>query len=234
MIIYRVSITTLLIALGVIWLHGLGFFGLMSVRAQNDDAAVVSAQVRLSICGDGIIEGPEDCEGGMIANNSCLSLGYAGGELSCDIACTFDTSSCMPSPPPTVSASISSVTSDQVSVLTPTQRTDSVSDSPEASPTISNVTLLQPFISELSPSVCLPPDLAVFASVSSCRLSMLDLNLVVSVWAEEWKRAQHARVVGEVSLADTTLCDLNQDNQCDIRDFSILMYVVDAAAESDQ
>jgi len=49
-----------------------------------------------SVCGDGVVEGNEQCEAGVPLADSCESLGYVSGALSCDGAtCQYDTSSCV-------------------------------------------------------------------------------------------------------------------------------------------
>ncbi len=49
-----------------------------------------------ALCGDGIIEGVEQCEGSDLNGNTCVSLGYARGNLSCNALCRFDTFQCVP------------------------------------------------------------------------------------------------------------------------------------------
>ena len=49
-----------------------------------------------SVCGDGVVEGNEECEFGVPLADSCQSLGFASGTLSCDSAsCLYDTSACI-------------------------------------------------------------------------------------------------------------------------------------------
>ena len=46
-------------------------------------------------CGNGTIEGNEQCDGGDLGGATCTSLGYSGGgTLACTAACVFDTSGC--------------------------------------------------------------------------------------------------------------------------------------------
>ena len=46
-------------------------------------------------CGDGVINGNEQCDGANLNNFTCEALGNAGGTLLCDpISCTFDTQMC--------------------------------------------------------------------------------------------------------------------------------------------
>lgn len=85
---------------------GLLFIGLFlvftfnpnSVFSQGSSTESIEATIKISVCGNGIIEGGEDCEGSDLGGQTCLDLGYAGGTLVCDIACTFDTSGCVAFP----------------------------------------------------------------------------------------------------------------------------------------
>lgn len=45
-------------------------------------------------CGDGEINGDDQCDGEQLGGKSCKSLGLAGGELSCGQDCKLDTSGC--------------------------------------------------------------------------------------------------------------------------------------------
>jgi hypothetical protein len=46
-------------------------------------------------CGNGSIDGGEDCDGGLPSGATCESLGYDGGSLACDdTTCSFDESGC--------------------------------------------------------------------------------------------------------------------------------------------
>ena len=47
------------------------------------------------LCGDGIMQGAyEQCDGTDFAGQTCQSLGYYGGYLTCSADCTIDTSTC--------------------------------------------------------------------------------------------------------------------------------------------
>ncbi len=48
-------------------------------------------------CGDGGIDGDEECDGAELVGRSCESLGFPGGLLTCTPECTLDTSECLPS-----------------------------------------------------------------------------------------------------------------------------------------
>ncbi len=47
-----------------------------------------------SVCGDGLVEGQEECDGDKFNDLTCESLRFAGGTLLCDTSCRADTSAC--------------------------------------------------------------------------------------------------------------------------------------------
>jgi hypothetical protein len=48
-----------------------------------------------SICGDGVRQGPESCDGIDLGGVTCASLGLVGGDLACNIpTCSFDPTNC--------------------------------------------------------------------------------------------------------------------------------------------
>ena len=46
------------------------------------------------VCGNGAIEGGEDCDGSELGSATCVTEGFTGGVLGCNSDCTFDTSAC--------------------------------------------------------------------------------------------------------------------------------------------
>jgi lysophospholipase L1-like esterase len=49
-----------------------------------------------SLCGDGVVEGSEDCEAGVPLGDTCLSLGFDSGSLACFTStCEYDASGCV-------------------------------------------------------------------------------------------------------------------------------------------
>jgi cysteine-rich repeat protein len=61
--------------------------GLSMVACSDDDSGTV--------CGDGVIEGSEVCDGMNVSGRTCSDEGFLGGELSCNTACDgLDTSGC--------------------------------------------------------------------------------------------------------------------------------------------
>ncbi|WP_106390619.1 hypothetical protein [Enhygromyxa salina] len=48
------------------------------------------------ICGNGLIDDGEQCDGGNLGGFTCMDLGYSGGTLGCDpITCTYDAAACV-------------------------------------------------------------------------------------------------------------------------------------------
>ena len=45
-------------------------------------------------CGDNKRNGSEDCDGADLGGQTCLSLGYDGGALSCNVGCSYNTGGC--------------------------------------------------------------------------------------------------------------------------------------------
>ena len=47
-----------------------------------------------AVCGDGVVEGDEQCEAGVPLADTCQTLGFTGGTLACGSGCNYDTSGC--------------------------------------------------------------------------------------------------------------------------------------------
>lgn len=189
---------------------------LSSVRAN---IKTIDTTVKLSVCGNSIVEGNEDCEGANLNSATCGSLGYGGGVLSCDIACSFDTSECTaPTPTPTAS---------------PTQASASTSNQDEPVILPSPQPLPSPFILDQSqgdrpesflPTI-IPPELTFFDINNSGRIESTTIKEVVTLWVDEWKK-----FINIISINPTVdkeeidvKCDVNRDGECNLLDFSILL-----------
>lgn len=67
--------------------------GLVGCR-QNTTQRKDDPTQRTPMCGDGIIDPGEDCDGSDLAMATCQSLGFDTGSLSCGTECRFATSLC--------------------------------------------------------------------------------------------------------------------------------------------
>ena len=86
--------------------------GVIDKHEVCDDGNVLDNDDCLSTCvpnqcGDEFLDtqGPnniEMCDGRILAGQTCASLGFPGGTLSCAADCTFDTSACTSKPTPTL------------------------------------------------------------------------------------------------------------------------------------
>jgi hypothetical protein len=76
------------VALGIL---SLAIFSHGTNAAPN---AVVNATITISVCGNGAIEGGEECDGAALGGQSCAGRGFTTGTLSCRPDCTFNTSQC--------------------------------------------------------------------------------------------------------------------------------------------
>ncbi|MBU1240661.1 hypothetical protein KKF84_16445 [Myxococcota bacterium] len=69
-------------------------FGAGELSCSDQCRFDVSQCTGTAFCGDGVIEGVEECEGADLDGQSCQTLGYSGGTLGCDSLCLFDKSGC--------------------------------------------------------------------------------------------------------------------------------------------
>ena len=57
-------------------------------------AAVAAELAGAPLCGNGAIDPEEQCDGANLNGQTCVTLGYERGALSCSAACAFNTSGC--------------------------------------------------------------------------------------------------------------------------------------------
>lgn len=82
------QIFIILLGLAVV---GTTVFSFQVVLAQT---ASVNITVKIRVCGNGVVETGEQCDGSNLGGQTCQSRGYVGGNLSCTAACEFNTSQC--------------------------------------------------------------------------------------------------------------------------------------------
>ena len=61
---------------------------------SDDPAAPCSASCKLRTCGDGAVDGPEQCDGSVLGTATCASFGYYRGAPTCSPLCQLDPSTC--------------------------------------------------------------------------------------------------------------------------------------------
>lgn len=72
------------------------FFVILAVDAQQ---ATVNADVKISVCGNNIAEGGEECDNSDFAGQACTNFGFDTGNLSCEVDCTISVANCADNPP---------------------------------------------------------------------------------------------------------------------------------------
>jgi len=209
------------------------------IRGQSDTGSI-TVSVKASVCGNNIIEGGEDCEGEDLNGQTCVSLGYASGTLTCDIACSFDTSDCVapsptPTPTPTATPTLTPTptptpTLTSTPVLTATSVPGATSTPVAAATATSGVTATLTPAPTVLPAPAIPAAVSVFDVDNSGRIETKEVYEAVKLWVEDWKKF----LQGETGKEEVTKeekrkpkkCDLNADRLCNLVDFSILVYYV--------
>lgn len=87
------------------YLFPLFLVGIFFIVARGlAQSSIVDATVQVSICGNFITEGGEECDNYDFAGQSCSTFGYEAGDLDCNPDCTIDSSACytdeVVTPPP--------------------------------------------------------------------------------------------------------------------------------------
>lgn len=194
--------------LAFFWLVFLVTLSVNKALGQSSSLDSIDATVKTSVCGNEIVEGGEDCDGINLDNATCLSLGYAGGDLKCNIDCSFNTLGCV----------------GEGTVVTPT----SISSSVFLPTPIPANSLLDRLFRSASP-VVLPRVLAPFDINGSGKIETTEVYTVIKSWVDDWKSNL---MEAELKVSKTSRkvtekkCDVNDDGNCDLIDFSILLFYV--------
>ncbi|HXR44957.1 MAG TPA: hypothetical protein VN759_09135, partial [Pseudolysinimonas sp.] len=67
-----------------------------TAEVRDIDDLVLAVNSIAPVCGNGIRENGEACDGAALGGQTCTGLGYGGGTLSCTASCTLNTSACTP------------------------------------------------------------------------------------------------------------------------------------------
>jgi hypothetical protein len=218
----------------------------LSVSAKAQTSSPINAAVKISVCGNGIIENGEDCEGANLNNKTCQSLGYSGGTLSCDISCSFVTTQCIAATPTPTPTSVPTPTPTAIPnpTATPTQsptqtpaptitasqvqiQTYSLTPIPTPTPTPSPVPTKQPSIIKalLPKAKSFPKALLAYGAGKDGMIPKSKLKSSVKSWVADWQNFL-ASAQGQNGKGSSPKCDINGDGVCDIDDFSILLSYV--------
>lgn len=167
-----------------------------SVFAFNGLSSI-NATVKVSVCGNGVVEGDEQCESSLTIQENCSDLGYDKGSLSCDASCSFVTSSCSYLPPNPI--------------LPPYPNIYNIPDTDV----------------ELNPNIySLPFYLSIYDKDSNGKLDRVEYCDGLTYWLKKWRirilDENIERDITEIKLAKDT-CDLNYDSNCDLIDLSIFL-----------
>lgn len=228
------------------------------IYAQLTSSATINASVKISICGNDVKEGGEDCDNTDFGGEDCSTVGYTVGYLACYPDCSYDTTLCIfiPTPTPTPTSTPTptpTFTPSPTPTITPTptptptlrpEETPVPTATPTAVPTSGPTSTASPsnITSTPSPSLTptpfplirsiletpselledvitfiLPPTVIRYDVDGDTQLSFPELLDGVKEWAHEWKQVRKG--TGTVSN-----CDVNTDEVCNLRDFSILLF----------
>lgn len=172
-------------------------FFVSTVHAES--SSDVNATVNIGVCGDGVIESNEECDEGNLGGKSCTDFGFSGGNLSCDIACSWNYSNC----------NVLSINPNNVTVNEP-------------------VAAKTNFFTSLINKITLPDVLKDIDPDKDGRIDPGELSTVATNWVNNWSTYLASLNAGRLPDKNIiTKCDINKDGHCDLVDFSVFLYYVD-------
>ena len=65
-----------------------------NILSVYEDQALDSGQPITPICGNGVKDAGEQCDSSDLGGQTCQTLGYTNGTLSCNVDCTFNVDAC--------------------------------------------------------------------------------------------------------------------------------------------
>jgi PGF-pre-PGF domain-containing protein len=86
---------------------GAGETDLASISVTGGN--ITGGNVTKAVCGNGIIETGEDCDGTQLNGQTCTGLGYTGGTLACSASCKLDKSGCISELPVTADQALTAI-----------------------------------------------------------------------------------------------------------------------------
>jgi len=173
-----------------------------SLAATNQSVGVT---VKVGVCGNNLAEDNEDCDNTDLKGNTCETLGYASGTLTCHPSCSFDTTLCI------------------------AKKESSSSDSGTSPSETNTVTTTQ--VSETPITVNIPDVVQLFDTNGDNKITLSEVYSVTKKWFDGWKQTVVDQLEAQskgtkIPEADIRRCDVNKDARCDLIDFSVLLYYV--------
>lgn len=181
-------------------------------RRSHAQTVSIDATVQLSVCGNNVIEGVEDCEGTDLNSQTCVGQGYASGTLDCNTDCSFDYSACVATDSTSTDISASNDGSDDDD----DDDEDSGSGSSDRRSSLRRI----PVVSTIADFVAtLPGRVSNFDLNSDGSITSGEAFGVVRRWGDALRNADQEQEIRS--------CDINADTRCNLVDLSILLYYVD-------
>ncbi|MBI2356953.1 hypothetical protein HYV12_02810 [Candidatus Dojkabacteria bacterium] len=174
-------------------------FSLFSLFSYAATEVGIDSNVKLSLCGDGIVEGSEDCEPQYQEIFQCSDIGSYTGTTTCDIACEYDMLTCVPVIP----------------LEPPTPPEEGNNETP---PVVS----VNPFLPVQNPALRLPIIMRLFDLDRDGLIVNDEFVNFIKTWVRVWNEYIYERI--DNSDSSYSLCDINNDNRCNLVDLSISLY----------
>lgn len=185
------------------------FFFLKDYTFAQTYSDIVEVSLRLSVCGDKVVEGQEDCERGEKIERTCEDFGYEKGVLHCDNSCSFDFHSCHPFPEPP-EEEIPNIDEEEED---PGKAKKEKEEKQQEKTKVEEVFRYIPLL------------LRTFDFNRDSVINFTEFTEILVNWVENWRvfRQTEEEKKGEVKGS----CDVNFDGECNVIDFSIILYYVD-------
>lgn len=197
----------------------------------------ITITVKNSVCGNEIKEGGEDCDGSDLDGQSCETIGFGPGNLTCHSSCAFITADCSPAPTSTPTPSPTATPSPEPSVSeTPASNPEeNPSSDEETNPAIIEESFIESIISQIAEivnnysvsEISLPAKLKAFDITGTGRLNVKELKMALQEFVKNLRVYREVAIYGQQVESEKEVvenCDINGDDKCDLVDFSVILY----------
>jgi hypothetical protein len=195
-----------------------------SFHVFADNSEIIDTTIKISVCGNSIAEGGEECDTSDLRGLSCWDLYHESGNLECSPSCNYDESLCIGTrPTPTPSTTPSHTPS-------PTKQPDTDKDdnnnkdsnSSEKSDSLTETLqkkvqeTVDKIVADFKKDYVKKKELS-FDADGNGFVETNEVFAVIKSWVSAWRGGDENK----------TECDINSDGTCSLTDFSILLYYVD-------